>query len=56
MVEAILRLAARDGVHLTEDQIDRTLLEAERALGSYTAADGRVKFHISAHIVTAQKP
>ena len=57
MVEADLRgWLPVMGVHLTEDQIDRTLLEAERALGSYTAADGRVKFHISAHIVTAQKP
>ena len=37
-------------------QIGRILKEAEQGLRSYAAADERATFHLSAHIVTAQKP
>ena len=57
MVEADLRgWLPVMGVILTEDQIGRILQEAEQALSSYAAADGRVTFHLSAHLVTAKKP
>jgi SAM-dependent methyltransferase len=56
MVEAELRgWLPVMGVILTEDQIGRILQEAEQALGSYAAADGRATFHLSAHLVTAKK-
>jgi SAM-dependent methyltransferase len=55
MVEAELRgWLPVMGVILTEDQIGRILQEAEQALGSYAAADGRATFHLSAHLVTAK--
>jgi hypothetical protein len=44
------------GVVLTEDRIGRILQEAEQALSSYATTDGRVTFHLSAHLVTAKKP
>jgi hypothetical protein len=44
------------GVILTEDLIARILEEAEHALSPYAAADGRVAFDLSAHLVTARKP
>jgi SAM-dependent methyltransferase len=57
MVEADLRgWLPVMGVILTEDQIGRILQEAEYALGGYAAADGRVIFRLSAHLVTAKKP
>ncbi len=56
MVEADLRgWLPMMGVMLTEDHIGRILQEAEHALGSYAAADGRVTFQLSAHLVTAKK-
>jgi len=57
MVEADLRgWLPVMGVILTEDQIALILQEAEHALSSYTTADGAVTFHLSAHIVIANKP
>jgi ubiquinone/menaquinone biosynthesis C-methylase UbiE len=57
MVEADLRgWLPVMGVILTEDQIGRILQEAEHALSSYATADGRVTFHLSAHLITAKKP
>jgi SAM-dependent methyltransferase len=57
MVEADLRgWLPIMGVILTEDEIGRILQEAEQALSSYATADGRVTFHLSAHLVTAKKP
>jgi len=57
MVEADLRgWLPVMGVILTEDQIGRILQEAEHALSSYATVDGRVTFHLSAHLVTAKKP
>jgi SAM-dependent methyltransferase len=57
MVEAELRgWLPVMGVILTEDQIGRILQEAEQALCSYAAMDGRVTFQLSAHLVTAMKP
>ncbi len=56
MVEADLRgWLPMVGVHLTDDQIERILREAEPALGSYAAADGRVAFRLSAHLFVAKK-
>jgi SAM-dependent methyltransferase len=43
------------GVSLTEDQISRTLQEAEDVLDAYVTADGRVTFETQAHLVTATK-
>lgn len=55
MVEADLRgWLPVMGVTLGEEQIGRILQEAERALGSYAAADGRATFDLSAHLVTAK--
>jgi hypothetical protein len=56
MVEADLRgwLPVMDVV-LTEDKIGRILHEAEHALSSYAAADGRVTFDLSVYLVTAMK-
>ena len=57
MVEADLRgWLPVMGVILSEDRIDRILREARQALSSYATSDGAVKFHLSAHIVTAKKP
>ena len=57
MVEADLRgWLPVMGVILTEDQIGRILQEADQALSSYAAADGRATFRLSAHLVTAKKP
>ena len=57
MVEADLRgWLPVMGVHLTEDQIAGLLREAERDLRAYAAADGRVTFDLSAHLVTATIP
>lgn len=57
MVEADLRgWLPVMGVILTEDQIARVLRSAETALNSYVAADGRVAFRLSAHLITATKP
>ncbi|NLE58616.1 MAG: methyltransferase domain-containing protein [Planctomycetes bacterium] len=57
MVEADLRgWLPVMGVILTEDLIGRILQEAEQALSTYTTADGRAEFPLSAHLVTAQKP
>lgn len=55
MVEADLRgWLPLVGIILSEDQIVRTLAEAERTLASYVAADGRVTFGLSAHLVVAR--
>ena len=43
------------GVILTEEQCGHIRQEAEQALSSYATADGRVAFHLSVHLVTAQK-
>jgi SAM-dependent methyltransferase len=57
MVEADLRgWLPVMGVMLTEDQIGGILQEAEHALSSYTTADGRASFPVSAHLITAMKP
>lgn len=57
MVEADLRgWLPVMGVILTEDQIGRILRGAEHALSSYATPNGRVAFHLSAHLVTAKKP
>jgi SAM-dependent methyltransferase len=40
---------------LDDDQFDRLLREAERALQSFVTADGAVAFDVSAHIVTMIK-
>lgn len=56
MVEADLRgWLPVMGVNLTEEQIAGILKEAEQALGSYAAADGRAAFQLTAHVVTAKK-
>jgi SAM-dependent methyltransferase len=56
MVEADLRgWLPMVGITLTEDQISRLLAEAERVLGCYVTADGRVAFQLSVHLITAQK-
>lgn len=56
MVEADLRgWLPVMGVNLSEEQISRTLGEAETALGAYATSDGQVRFHLSAHIVTGTK-
>ena len=44
------------GVHLAEDTIVGILDEAEKALGPYATADGRVVFDAPAHIATVDKP
>lgn len=57
MVEADLRgWLPVMGVLLTDDQIARVLQEAERVLGAYADADGRVTFPVSALLVTAKRP
>lgn len=57
MVEADLRgWLPVMGVNLTEELIGRILQDAEQALSSYAAADGRVAFQLSAQLVTAKKP
>jgi ubiquinone/menaquinone biosynthesis C-methylase UbiE len=57
MIEAELRgWLPVVGVILTEDQIGRILQEAEHALSPYADTEGRVAFHLSAHLVTAKKP
>jgi SAM-dependent methyltransferase len=57
MVEAELRgWLPVVGVILTEDQIGRILQEAENALSPYADAEGRVAFHLSAHLGAAKKP
>ena len=57
MVEADLRgWLPVVGVLLTEDQIGRTLQEAEQALSSYATAEGQASFRLSAHLVAAKKP
>lgn len=54
MVEAELRgWLPVMGVHLSEEQIDQILTEAETELSSFTNEDGAVVFDVSAHIVTA---
>jgi SAM-dependent methyltransferase len=56
MVEADLRgWLPVMGVILTEDQISYILHKADHALSSYATADGRVTFHLSAHVVTARR-
>lgn len=56
MVEADLRgWLPVMGINLSEDQIGRTLDEAETALAAYATSDGPVRFRLSAHIVTATK-
>ena len=53
MVEADLRgWLPVMGVTLSEEQISRILNEAESVLAAYATSDGRVRFDISAHIVT----
>ena len=56
MVEADLRgWLPVMGINLSEEQISRTLGEAETALAPYATSDGQVRFHLSAHIVTGTK-
>lgn len=53
MVEADLRgWLPVMGVHLSEDVIERTLEEAERALGAYVDESGQMTFDLSALFVT----
>ncbi|KAB2890358.1 MAG: methyltransferase domain-containing protein [Desulfobulbaceae bacterium] len=57
MVEADLRgWLPVMGVVLAEDLINRILLEAGQALGSYATSDGRIAFDLSARLVTVTKP
>ena len=54
MVEADLRgWLPVMGVHLTEEQVSRTLKAAEDVFRDYVDADGRVTFATRAHLVTA---
>jgi len=56
MVEADLRgWLPVMGVMLTEEQIGHILDGAEQALSSYTTAQGKAEFPLSAHLVTAAK-
>jgi SAM-dependent methyltransferase len=56
MVEADLRgWLPVMGVTLPEEQIARVLEEAETVLAAYRTAEGRARFPLSSHIVTAQK-
>ena len=43
------------GAPLTQDQFDQVLKEADEVLNPYVTTDGKVEFHISAHIVTSAK-
>ena len=53
MVEADLRgWLPVMGVNLSEKQIERTLQEAEHALGSYVTPSGAMVFDLSAHLVS----
>lgn len=53
MVEADLRgWLPVMGVHLTEEQIQTILYEAETGLAKYVTPDGQVEFEAPAHIVT----
>ena len=53
MVEADLRgWLPVMGVNLSEEQIQRTLQEAEHALGSYVTPSGAMVFDLSAHLVS----
>ena len=57
MVEADLRgWLPVMGVHLTEEQIETILREAEEALSRFVTPDGSVSFDSPAHIVTGAKP
>jgi len=57
MVEADLRgWLPVMGVVLPEDQIQRILEEADRALSHYVTAEGTVEFDSPAHIVSGTKP
>jgi hypothetical protein len=57
MIEADLRgWLPLMGVVLTEDQIDRILQEAERALGAHATAAGTTSFELAAHLVSGTKP
>ena len=57
MIEADLRgWLPLMGVVLTEDQIDRTLQEAERVLGAHATAAGTMSFELAAHLVSGTKP
>ena len=52
MVEAELRgWLPVMGVSLSEEQINRSLNEAETVLGAYVTTNGQVRFDLSAHIV-----
>lgn len=56
MVEADLRgWLPVMGVRLGDEEIGRTLDEAENALAAFAGGDGRVAFDTSAHLVTATK-
>jgi len=56
MVEAdLLGWMPAVGVVLTEEVVERTLQEAERALAPWVTADGAVEFDLPAHIVTATR-
>jgi hypothetical protein len=57
MVEAEVRgWLPTIGIVVPETEMDRIVEEAERVLGDYVGADGRVGFPSPAHIVTATKP
>lgn len=57
MVEAELRgWLPVMAVHLTDEQIDQILQEAETALSTYVTSEGTVVFDVTAHVVTAKKP
>ena len=57
LVEAELRgwLPVMD-VNLSEPEIGRILAEAEQVLAPHATRDGKLVFHIAAHIVSARKP
>jgi len=44
------------GAPLTEDHLQQVLKGAPEVLGSYVGGDGKLVFHISAHIVAGTKP
>lgn len=43
------------GVVLTEEQIQRLLREAERALGAFVTPGGTMVFEVAAHLVSGTK-
>jgi ubiquinone/menaquinone biosynthesis C-methylase UbiE len=43
------------GIHLTDEQVDRTVHQLESALQKYNSSDGRIEFPMSAHFIKVSK-